>query len=116
MLREVPVTEIELYCDAKFKDGRVHGKLSYWDKTCPYCDVCEHGKMRTQCCDEAPCNSRNWQEHPITQVEYDTILRTLSQFGAFPSRSTPLPRQYTSMSLLPKFLAAVDKNKLLGLS
>ena len=116
MLREVPVTEVQLYCDVKFKHGSEHGKLQHGEKTCPYCDLCEHGKMRTQACDQAPCNDRSWQEPPITEAEYNNIVRTLSQFGTFPWRNSPLPRQYTCMSLLPKFLAAVDKNKLLGLS
>lgn len=70
----------------------IHGSLLGED-SCPYCDVCEHGKNRCQVCDE--CNSvvdMSWRLPPLSDAEVASLTAWVSRDLSSPRRS-PLTKR-----------------------
>lgn len=114
MLKTVTKVEEVLECDATFKDGRKHGRVPYGEKTCPDCDRCEHGKGRKEHCVEGKCGDMSWQETPLTRQEFDIFIMDLKSNWYSYTRRSPHPRQYITLNLVPKIIAALDYDKMFG--
>lgn len=65
------------------------------DLPCPYCDLCEHGKMLTQHCPECTtaCD-RSWMLTPLSDAEIDQVERYFDGQRYGPLRERHMPRVY----------------------
>jgi hypothetical protein len=78
-----------------------HGPIGH-EKSCPQCDLCEHGKMRSQHCEEC-AKDDSWATAPISDVELEQCEGWL-RWGEGPTRRAPKPRVFSSVQLMRKLL------------
>jgi hypothetical protein len=99
---------IEKVEEEKYYECSEHGKIMHgYGSICPYCDKCEHGKMRTQHCIEGKCGDMTWATAPISRDEFDR-MKIQSNNYVINRRTSPHPRQFTTVNLLHKLLAEYE--------